>query len=74
MQRQELIVSQLAKAGFRVKLTPVAPGQAMQNFLLAARAQGLGAAVMMALAMALTMNPAKRISVPENERVDSANP
>ena len=34
MQRQELIVSQLAKAGFRVKLTPVQPGQAMQNFLL----------------------------------------
>src|SRR5262249_60265998 len=34
MQRQELIVSQLAKAGFRVKLTPVPPGQAMQNFLL----------------------------------------
>ena len=34
MQRQELIISQLAKAGFRVKLTPVPPGQAMQNFLL----------------------------------------
>jgi ABC-type transport system substrate-binding protein len=34
MQRQELIISQLAKGGFRVKLTPVPPGQAMQNFLL----------------------------------------
>jgi ABC-type transport system substrate-binding protein len=34
MKRQELIVSQLAKAGFRVKLTPVQPGQAMQNFLI----------------------------------------
>lgn len=34
MQRQELLVSQLAKAGIRVKLTPVAPQQAMQHFLL----------------------------------------
>lgn len=34
MQRQEVIVSQLAKVGIRVKLTPVAPQQAMQNFLI----------------------------------------
>ena len=34
MQRQELIMSQLAKAGIRVKLTPVGPGPAMQNFML----------------------------------------
>ncbi len=34
MQRQELIISQLAKAGIRLKLTPVAPQQAMQNFML----------------------------------------
>jgi peptide/nickel transport system substrate-binding protein/glutathione transport system substrate-binding protein len=34
MQRQELIISQLAKAGIRLKLTPVAPQQAMQFFML----------------------------------------
>jgi peptide/nickel transport system substrate-binding protein/glutathione transport system substrate-binding protein len=34
MQRQELIISQLAKAGVRVKLSPVAPQQAMQHFML----------------------------------------
>jgi peptide/nickel transport system substrate-binding protein/glutathione transport system substrate-binding protein len=34
MQRQELIISQLAKAGIRIKLTPVAPQQAMQFFML----------------------------------------
>ena len=34
MQRQELIVSQLAKSGIRLKLTPVAPQQAMQNFMI----------------------------------------
>ncbi|MCC6947628.1 MAG: twin-arginine translocation signal domain-containing protein [Bradyrhizobiaceae bacterium] len=37
MQRQELIVSQLAKAGIRVKLTPIAPQQAMQNFMMEAK-------------------------------------
>jgi ABC-type transport system substrate-binding protein len=34
MQRQELILSQLAKSGIRLKLTPVSPQQAMQNFML----------------------------------------
>lgn len=34
MQRQELIMAQLAKAGIRIKLTPVAPQQAMQFFML----------------------------------------
>jgi len=34
MQRQELLMSQLAKAGIRIKLTPVAPQQAMQGFML----------------------------------------
>jgi ABC-type transport system substrate-binding protein len=34
MQRQELIVSQLAKANIRVKLTPIGPGPAMQAFML----------------------------------------
>jgi peptide/nickel transport system substrate-binding protein/glutathione transport system substrate-binding protein len=34
MQRQELIIAQLAKAGIRVKLQPVAPQQAMQFFML----------------------------------------
>jgi peptide/nickel transport system substrate-binding protein/glutathione transport system substrate-binding protein len=34
MQRQELIIGQLAKAGIRVKLAPVAPQQAMQHFML----------------------------------------
>ncbi len=37
MQRQELIVSQLAKAGIRVKLTPVAPQQAIQAFMIEAK-------------------------------------
>jgi peptide/nickel transport system substrate-binding protein/glutathione transport system substrate-binding protein len=34
MQRQELIISQLAKAGIRVKLTPVSPQQAMQSYMI----------------------------------------
>lgn len=34
MQRQELLMSQLAKAGIKIKLTPVAPQQAMQHFML----------------------------------------
>jgi len=34
MQRQEVLSSQLAKVGIHLKLTPVAPPQAMQNFLL----------------------------------------
>ena len=34
MQRQELIIAQLAKADIRIKLTPVAPQQAMQFFML----------------------------------------
>jgi ABC-type transport system substrate-binding protein len=34
MQRQELIISQLAQGGIRVKLTPVAPQQAMQHFMI----------------------------------------
>ena len=34
MQRQELIISQLAKAGIRIKLTPVSPQQAMQFFMI----------------------------------------
>ncbi|MBO0764866.1 MAG: twin-arginine translocation signal domain-containing protein [Hyphomicrobiaceae bacterium] len=34
MQRQELIISQLAKAQIRIKLTPVAPQQAMQAFMI----------------------------------------
>jgi len=33
MQRQELLSSQLAEAGIRVKITPAPPAQAMQNFL-----------------------------------------
>lgn len=33
MQRQELISSQLAEAGIRLKITPAPPQQAMQNFL-----------------------------------------
>ncbi len=32
MQRQELVISQLQKVGFRVKLTPAQPAQATQNF------------------------------------------
>ena len=34
MQRQEMIISQLAKAGIRVKLTPMSPQQAMQAFMI----------------------------------------
>ena len=34
MQRQEIIISQLAKVGVRIKLTPVAPQQAMQSFMM----------------------------------------
>jgi peptide/nickel transport system substrate-binding protein/glutathione transport system substrate-binding protein len=34
MQRQELIISQLAKSGIRVKLTPIGPGPAMQAFMI----------------------------------------
>ncbi len=34
MQRQELIISQLAKSGIRVKLTPTTPQQAMQAFMI----------------------------------------
>jgi ABC-type transport system substrate-binding protein len=34
MQRQEIIISQLAKVGIRIKLTPVAPQQAMQHFMM----------------------------------------
>jgi ABC-type transport system substrate-binding protein len=34
MQRQELIISQLAKAGIRVKLTPLSPQQAVQAFMI----------------------------------------
>ncbi len=34
MQRQELIATQLAKAGIRVKLTLVAPGPAMSSFMI----------------------------------------
>lgn len=34
VQRQELISSQLAKAGIRLRVTPAPPAQAMQNFLI----------------------------------------
>ena len=34
MQRQEIIISQLAKVGIRVKLTALAPQQAVQAFLI----------------------------------------
>jgi ABC-type transport system substrate-binding protein len=34
MQRQELIISQLAKAGIRVKLTALSPQQAVQAFMI----------------------------------------
>jgi ABC-type transport system substrate-binding protein len=37
MQRQELLISQWAKAGIRIKLTPVAPQQAMQFFMMEAK-------------------------------------
>jgi ABC-type transport system substrate-binding protein len=38
MQRQELIMAQFAKAGVRVKLTPVGPGPAMQSFMIEQKA------------------------------------
>ncbi len=34
MQRQELLMSQMARVGIRIKLTPVQPAQAMQNFMM----------------------------------------
>jgi ABC-type transport system substrate-binding protein len=34
MQRQEVIISQLAKVGIRLKLTPLAPQQAVQAFMI----------------------------------------
>jgi peptide/nickel transport system substrate-binding protein/glutathione transport system substrate-binding protein len=34
MQRQEVIISQLAKVGIRIKLTPLAPQQAVQAFMI----------------------------------------
>ena len=34
MQRQEIIISQLAKVGIRIKLTPLAPQQAMQAYAI----------------------------------------
>ncbi|HEX4114042.1 MAG TPA: ABC transporter substrate-binding protein, partial [Stellaceae bacterium] len=34
MQRQELLMAQLAKSGIRLKLTPTTPQQAMQNFMI----------------------------------------
>lgn len=34
MQRQEVIISQLAKVGIRVKLTPLAPQQAVQAYMV----------------------------------------
>jgi len=34
MQRQELLMSQLARSGIRLKLTPTTPQQAMQSFML----------------------------------------
>jgi ABC-type transport system substrate-binding protein len=34
MQRQELIIAQLAKSGIKVKLTPTTPQQAMQAFMI----------------------------------------
>ncbi|MGZ5866344.1 MAG: ABC transporter substrate-binding protein [Xanthobacteraceae bacterium] len=38
MQRQELLMSQLAKAGIRIKLTPIGPGPAMQSFMIEKKA------------------------------------
>jgi ABC-type transport system substrate-binding protein len=38
MQRQELIMSEFAQAGIRVKLTSVGPGPAMQNFMIEQKA------------------------------------
>ncbi|HVV94195.1 MAG TPA: ABC transporter substrate-binding protein [Hyphomicrobiales bacterium] len=37
MQRQELLMAQLAKAGIKLKLTPVSPGQAMQYMMIEKR-------------------------------------
>ena len=37
VQRQELIASQLAEAGIRLKITPVPPAQAMQSFFIEKR-------------------------------------
>jgi ABC-type transport system substrate-binding protein len=34
MQRQELLIAQLAKSGIRLKLTPTTPQQAMQRFMI----------------------------------------
>ncbi len=34
MQRQEVIISQLAKVGIRVKLTALAPQQAVQAYMI----------------------------------------
>jgi len=34
MQRQELLIAQLAKSGIRLKLTPTTPQQAMQAFMI----------------------------------------
>jgi peptide/nickel transport system substrate-binding protein/glutathione transport system substrate-binding protein len=34
MQRQEVIISQLAKVGIRIKLTPLAPAQAVQAYMV----------------------------------------
>ena len=34
MQRQELIIAQLAKSGIRIKLTPTTPQQAMQRLMI----------------------------------------
>jgi ABC-type transport system substrate-binding protein len=38
MQRQELLISQLARAGFRIKMTPIGPGPAMQAFMIEKKA------------------------------------
>jgi ABC-type transport system substrate-binding protein len=38
MQRQELIMAQLGKAGIRIKLTPIGPGPAMQSFMIEKKA------------------------------------
>jgi ABC-type transport system substrate-binding protein len=37
MRRQELLISQLAKAGIRVKMTPASPPQAMQSMMIEKR-------------------------------------
>ncbi|HVG51555.1 MAG TPA: ABC transporter substrate-binding protein [Xanthobacteraceae bacterium] len=38
MQRQEQLISQLGKAGFRIKMTPIGPGPAMQAFMIEKKA------------------------------------